>query len=115
MVLNIGKYQLPYLEYNLFKDYIAENLCARKNETGNSCQGKCHLEKQIKSVAETDENSSGNPAAKIQIKGMDDYVIRELLLSAPNRFIETQLLSLADTHLPKTALDIPVPPPRRFV
>ncbi|OAV65059.1 hypothetical protein Barb6XT_02572 [Bacteroidales bacterium Barb6XT] len=35
MVLNICKDRLPYLEYNLFHNYIVENLCDRKNEENN--------------------------------------------------------------------------------
>jgi hypothetical protein len=37
-VLNTGKYRIPYLEYDLFGNYIAENLCIKRNEAGNNCQ-----------------------------------------------------------------------------
>jgi len=57
MVFNIFKYQIPRVEYSFFKDYIAKNLCVKKEIKNNCCQGKCFLEKQIKEV---DENSNEN-------------------------------------------------------
>lgn len=42
------RYEMPYIEYSLFKGYIAKNLCVKKEEKGNCCQGKCFLQKQIK-------------------------------------------------------------------
>ena len=53
MAFSIGRYQMPYIEYQLFKGYIAKNLCVKKEIKGNCCQGKCFLKKQIKL---TDEN-----------------------------------------------------------
>jgi hypothetical protein len=63
MLLNICKYQLPYIEYNLFKDYIAENLCIKAN---NDCRGKCFFNKQIDMINETD-NTANNTTEKQQI------------------------------------------------
>ena len=57
MVFNIGRYQVPQIEYNLFRGYIAKNLCVKKNIKGNCCQGKCFLKKQQKLA---DENSAAN-------------------------------------------------------
>lgn len=57
MVLNIGRYQLPCIEYNLFKDYIAKNLCVKKEIKGNCCQGKCFVEKQLKTTNDNDQTT----------------------------------------------------------
>ena len=62
MVLNMFKYQLPYLQYTVFKSYISKNLCVKRNETHNCCQGKCYLKKQIKMVEETGRDSESNKA-----------------------------------------------------
>jgi hypothetical protein len=114
MVLNTGKYQLPYIQYNLFKNYIAENLCIKRNETNNLCHGKCFLEKQINLVDETEDNSN-SPVAKKQIKGIDDYVIKEVFLQKPNPYTTMLLLLLTDTRITKISLDIHLPPPKRFI
>ena len=57
MVFNIGRYQMPQIEYNLFRGYIAKNLCVKKELKGNCCQGRCFLKKQLKLA---DENTNGN-------------------------------------------------------
>jgi hypothetical protein len=115
MVLNIYKYQMPYIEYGLFKDYIAENLCIKKNEADNCCQGKCFLEQQINLVNETDTNT-GNPVEKRQINpGTDDYIKVNTLLQAPSPSIKIQLSVFREARIPKTISDIPVPPPKRFI
>jgi hypothetical protein len=115
MVLNIGKYQVPYIEYGLFKDYIAENLCVKKNEVINCCQGKCFLEKRIDQVNESDSDT-GNPVEKRQISpGADDYIKVSTFLQMPSHFIKVRLSVFRGTRISKTIADIPVPPPKRFI
>lgn len=55
MVFNIFKYQIPYIQYTLFRGYIVKYLCINKNKKNNCCQGKCFLEKQLKLI---DENKT---------------------------------------------------------
>jgi len=111
MVLNIGRYQVPQIEYNLFRGYIAKNLCVKKDIKGNCCQGKCFLKKQLKLA---DENTNGNNAntnnKKVQTIEVDDFMvfnnaelnnieITKLLFFRPETFIISQ-----------SAYDIFVPP-----
>lgn len=35
------------LEFQVNREYIAKNLCVKKNEANNCCKGKCHLQKQL--------------------------------------------------------------------
>jgi len=44
---------LPYVDYYLHKEYIAKNLCEKKEEVNNCCHGKCYLEKEIKKNEES--------------------------------------------------------------
>ena len=115
MVLNIGKYRLPHIEYSLFKDYIAENLCVKRNETDNTCRGKCHLEKQIKRVSETDEQPD-NPTGLKQVEApADDYVVTKELLQDFHSFAGKKLSVFACTCIVKICTDIPDPPPKRSI
>jgi hypothetical protein len=111
MLLNICKYQLPYIEYLLFKDYIADNLCIKRYEANNDCRGKCFLYEQIDMTVETD-NTANSTAEKQQIT-FDDYVIKEFILQKP-LFSETHLISFVNTYVSKVYSDVPVPPPRDF-
>jgi hypothetical protein len=75
MVLNIAKYQLPTVEYNLCKNYIAKNLCVKKEIKGNCCQGKCFVKKQIALTNEQDSSENSNNSNKRAQKSQDvnDY------------------------------------------
>jgi hypothetical protein len=115
MALNIGKCPILYLQYHLFEAYIAENLCVNRYDEDSCCHGKCFLEKQIGLADETD-NDSSRPEAKKQIKGMDDYVVKESIAQKPHpEPIKGFIPLFTDTRLPKRSLDIPLPPPKRFL
>jgi hypothetical protein len=112
MVLNIIRYQLPYIEYNLFKNYIAENLCVKKDLPDNSCQGHCFLEKQINQTSET-ENEPNNPVEKKQIQwNPNDYIKTDAFSQTSNLLTEIQSFSLIAVHITKMRIDIPCPPPK---
>jgi hypothetical protein len=116
MVLNICKYQLPYIEYNLFNDYIVENLCVEKNEINNCCQGKCFLEKQINRIEETEKNTASPTEKKtITWDGADDYVMGKNMRQEPTVFTKTSLSFFVYIHIVKMETDIPSPPPKRFI
>lgn len=70
--LNIAKYQIPVLEYSLFKSYIARNLCIKKDVKGNCCQGKCFLKKQLNNVQEQEAHETDTSGKKVQ-KSLDIY------------------------------------------
>ncbi|MDR0543567.1 MAG: hypothetical protein LBH19_15340 [Dysgonamonadaceae bacterium] len=115
MVLNICKYQMPYIEYSLFKNYIAENVCVKKNEPNNCCKGKCYLEKQIQAVSET-ENDLNIPVEKKQISSdTSDYIRINAFFQAQNPAVTIPLPRWIVSGFTNIILDIPVPPPQRFI
>ena len=115
MVLNICRYQMPYIEYNLFHDYIVENLCIQRNKAGNSCQGKCHLEKQINRVNETDENTAANQTETKQVKcEIPDCIIINTLSFTQISSVKIRQSQLVILHFARVFIDIPVPPPQHF-
>jgi hypothetical protein len=109
VMLNIAKYQLPYIQYNLFRNYIAENLCVNRYSDDSCCQGKCFLEKQIELVNES-ENKASNTTEKQQIT-FDDYIINEFTLQKPF-FPKTHLIYFVIPYVAETNPDVPSPPPR---
>jgi hypothetical protein len=115
MALNISKYQLPYLEYSLFNDYIVENLCVQKDKANNCCHGKCFLEKQIGLVNETEDNTS-NPTEKktVNWNETDNYVVDKTVLQESKHFIKKQLPSFVDILIKKMEMDVPCPPPKHI-
>jgi hypothetical protein len=112
-MLNICKYQLPYIEYRLFRDYITENLCIKRFDTGNDCQGQCFLDKQINLVTESD-NSAGNQTENKQIAfEIDDCIID--IVSGNKHNSDDKIYPAFFLEVGITVyLDIPTPPPERF-
>jgi hypothetical protein len=114
MILNIAKYQLPYVQYNLFGNYIAENLCVNRYSEANCCRGQCFLEKQIKAVSETEENAD-NPDGQKQVKVQtDDYIVAGSIPQEAN-CSAVQFVRTGNVKPPKTGREVPAPPPKRVI
>ena len=46
------------ISFKINQDYIAKTLCEKKEEKENTCNGQCHLKKELKKVSETDNDST---------------------------------------------------------
>ena len=113
MAFSIGRYQIPYIEYSLFRGYIAKNLCVKKEIKGNCCQGKCFLKKQIK-LADENENTSGNStnanSRKVQTFEINEFVVFDIE-KLNNDEITKLLFFRSETFLiSKFVSDIFIPP-----
>lgn len=111
MVFNICRYQIPEIEYALFKGYIAKNLCEKKEIKGNCCQGKCFMRKQIKM---TDENSNGNTTntnnKKHQIIEVIEFVGANIAVLIPTEQTQRLYSYSESTRTSRFASDVFVPP-----
>ena len=93
MVSYIVRPIIPYVQYTVFQDYIAENLCVNKDIPNNCCQGKCYLEKEAKKASQTTDSENRTPKRKVQIKELNEYLISHF--DIPEIF-ETNLLHLVN-------------------
>jgi len=111
MVFNICLYQIPQIEYGLFKDYIAKNLCVKKEIKGNCCQGKCFMRKQMKMV---DENSNGNTtnpnSKKHQIIEVNEFVGASIAVLIPTEQTQRLYSCSESAKISRFASDVFVPP-----
>lgn len=48
---------LPFLDYQINRDFIAQNLCEKKNDPIPICGGTCYLNKELKKASEGSESS----------------------------------------------------------
>ena len=72
-IITMLKPVLPYVDYAINFDYISTELCENKDDKELKCFGKCHLQKEIKKVADEEEN----PAVPNIKKVAEDYYIPE--------------------------------------
>lgn len=49
---------IPYLDYVIRKDLIIEKFCVNKAKPEMHCNGKCHLEKQVRKEADDSQDHS---------------------------------------------------------
>jgi len=45
----------PYIDYELNREYIIKTLCIERDKEVNTCQGQCHLNKEIKKNSTQEE------------------------------------------------------------
>ena len=70
------------IEYNLNRNFIANNLCVNKSRPKLHCNGKCQMMKRL--AEEEKQNSSGNT---IKISSQEQFFTNELIqvdLPTPN-------------------------------
>ncbi len=77
LIFNIFRFEIPYIQYAIFKSYIAKNLCVNRDKPKSCCEGKCFREKQVKIVNETTdtETTKESNTAKIpQTKEVKEFL-----------------------------------------
>lgn len=110
MVLNIFRFEIPYIEYDIFKDYIAHNLCVNKDKKDNCCLGKCFLNKQIKVTNENNSANENDNSKKLLNSEVKEFINSLTIIPkaaektvSPQYFIEIFIIS-------KIASSVFVPP-----
>jgi hypothetical protein len=101
---------IPYIHYAVFKEYIARNLCVKKDLPNNCCHGKCYLEKHVKNIKETGENEEKNTDRKAERKTLNEFLpvyisFSDLFAAGVLRILKIELISI-----PCFVSDIFVPP-----
>lgn len=65
--LSLFRSVMPYIEYNLNKEFIIAELCENKDKPELKCNGTCHLAKQIeKAVDEDFDDKDKAPSVKLE-------------------------------------------------
>lgn len=75
LLVFLAKPILPYIEYAIFKEYIAKNLCENRNKPQSCCAGKCFLKKELK---KNNENSESTPKSENK-KTQNNHEVKEFL------------------------------------
>ena len=112
MLLGVCKYQLPYIQYNLLEDYIAENLCVNRYDEDSCCHGKCFLEKQIDLLNEAGSATSNTTENRV-VFVIDYYVMDKAVQQTPRLCSEIYPARFTAIYI-IIKLDIPTPPPEHL-
>ena len=74
MILQSGNRSILYFNYLANKDFITANFCENINKPKLSCEGKCHLKKQLDKETEREEK------LPFELKEKFDYISDQLSL-----------------------------------
>ena len=110
MVFNVFKYQVPQVQYRIFKDYIAKNLCENKDKPNSCCHGKCFLKKQLKLADESSSNNENSGNKKIQLTEVKEFLRSHILTPKPDETTLFRLVNPEAAILQGHASAIFVPP-----
>lgn len=115
MAFYIGRPVLPYIEYAVFKDYIAKNLCINRDKPKSCCEGKCHLEKQIEKSNESGESENKGSNRKVVNQEVNEFICSPVSVPKAtainiNRIIQNEIIATA-----QVSSFIFVPPKAVFV
>ncbi len=64
------RYTMVQLDYLANKEYISQVLCIERDVPESSCEGKCHLKKEL-SKLEEQQDDKGNAPIQITVNGID--------------------------------------------
>ncbi len=114
-VYSIIRPAIPLIEYQVYKEYIAEELCINKDVPEVHCDGKCHLKKEIEKVNKEEQDTSPTAPSKPQLK-IEEY---NYLYDSKESIKIAALLSKLEAHVSKYVnlysdieLDLDSPPPK---
>lgn len=70
-LINCFKIALPFVQYELNKQYISVNLCVNKDKKEMNCNGKCYLAKELKKAANTESSTKAISLNDFQIEDLN--------------------------------------------
>lgn len=100
------------LTFKLRQEFIAKNLCVQRDKKVNTCNGKCHLKKELKKSAEQESETSKPYPAKTKTETFDSPFLNNLCsfvfysFSLKNKRLNEPALAFISTYI----ADIFIPP-----
>lgn len=88
-VLQLGNRLYVLVNFQINKEYIAENLCEKKDEPESCCEGSCHLAKELVKIEKEKEQTPSKPSeSKKEKSGEFNMFSKELgVLDRVNSFM----------------------------
>lgn len=68
---------IPFLEYEVFHDYIVKHLCVNRDVPGSCCEGKCYLEKSLNKAGAGATSDKENKAPEKRIQQFESNLPKE--------------------------------------
>ncbi|MBR9998054.1 MAG: hypothetical protein KFF73_03740 [Cyclobacteriaceae bacterium] len=89
LVLHSLNFVFIYVSFKMHQEYIAANLCVKKDEPANSCKGHCQLTKKMQNHEKQDKENpliQVDPVSFSFLKPVNRFIFH-LILSHVNRWL----------------------------
>ncbi|MFA9388363.1 MAG: hypothetical protein ACERKD_01060 [Prolixibacteraceae bacterium] len=70
---------IPLLEFQVFNDYIVNQLCENKDVPDSCCQGKCYLEKRLNEAGSTSNSENEDRVPEKRFRQFESNLPKEIL------------------------------------
>lgn len=98
-----------YITFKINQKEIVSNLCIKRNNTINTCNGKCYLAKQLKKAAEKEKKETQSIKEKqdtLYFQEIIKFVLNETLVTITN-----EKVSFICNGLPRSIINLVFRPP----
>jgi hypothetical protein len=108
-VLTSFRMLMPFINYKINYKYISEVLCINKAKPKMACNGKCHLKKQLKATAATQEKE--NKSFNFQFQSENWFQTQVFVATSPY-FLQLISFQLVKENTISLTLALNSPPPQ---
>ena len=100
------------VNYQVNKDFIAKNLCIKKEVKKNTCEGMCYLKKELEKVTEQSSSDSEEPTKRVQSNEEDVFHVSDIeIVKYANFYSENSNNSVYKISISDYSISVDVPPP----
>ncbi len=107
-MFQIGNRLYVLVNFKLNQDYIAENLCEKKDEPESCCEGSCHLTQELNKVEEAEEKSPLNTKDQSKKEKTEEWQLYSFVSFFKLMRIEEFGLRIRIINQPQTLSGYPV-------
>ena len=93
--LSMLKPVIPFVEYELNKEYISEFLCINRDKPRLQCDGKCHLAQELREVNEQTNTEQNSKLPSLDMKEYPVSVLDNNEDIFATEYIQTALVYVA--------------------
>jgi len=113
MLVKVWVIPLLYLDFEIRREYIINNLCENKNQPQMNCDGKCYLAKRIASLDEQEKRQAEKTYMSRLIDQVMDQRVHFTFVQQPVvvEWLPRAVFSIASCFTPRVAVEDIFHPP----
>ena len=83
MLIDTCSKSIIVFEFTINQSYIAKNLCVKRQQKVNTCNGKSHLKKELQSDEQREQSLPSSASLKYETLAFSSDIVNYTFLKAP--------------------------------